>query len=58
MSAVASNGLIELDFGDFSLVVNAHSQRTRATWVSALRKWSAFRKRVLDEDYLAGRNRQ
>ena len=45
--------LFEVDFGDSVLTCNAHNERCRAAWVVALRKWSAWRKKALDEDMLA-----
>lgn len=41
--------LIELDFGDFSLIVNAHNAKNRNTWVHGMRKWAGWRKRQVDE---------
>ena len=41
--------LIEVDFGDFSLIINAHNKENRSAWVGALRKWSGIRKQQIDE---------
>ena len=49
----APSTLFSVDFGDFSLVCNAHNQPCRVAWVAALRKWSAWRKRALDQAILA-----
>jgi len=54
VSSSAPNAvLIEVDFGEFSLVVNAHNQACRTSWVQALRKWSSWRKRCVDENMFA-----
>jgi hypothetical protein len=45
--------LLKVDFGDYALVCNAHNQPCRMSWVHALRKWSAWRKRTLDQAMLA-----
>jgi hypothetical protein len=42
--------LLELDFGDFSLLLNAHNVANRNRWAATLKKWSAWRKKTLDED--------
>ena len=47
------SNLIEIDFGEFSLIVNAHNPKNRTAWVNALRKWSGWRKRNVDEEMLA-----
>jgi hypothetical protein len=47
------SNLIEIDFGEFSLIVNARNQQNRTAWVRALRKWSGWRKRMVDEDMFA-----
>lgn len=49
----ASN-LIEVDFGDFNLAVNAHNAECRGAWVKALRVWSGIRKRQRDEELFGG----
>lgn len=52
-SAATRSTMFSVDFGDFSLMCNAHNQPCRVAWVSALRKWSAWRKRALDAEMLA-----
>jgi hypothetical protein len=45
--------LFSIDFGDYALVCNAHNEQCRVAWVHALRRWSAWRKRALDQEMLA-----
>lgn len=42
--------LFEVDFGDTTLVCNAHNDRARATWTGALKKWAGIRKKAVDEE--------
>jgi hypothetical protein len=49
----APSNLIEIDFGEYSLIINAHNQKNRSAWATALRKWSGWRKRAVDEEMLA-----
>jgi len=48
------SNLIELDFGDFNLAVNAHNATCRGAWVKALRVWTGIRKRQRDEELFGG----
>lgn len=45
----APSTLLEIDFGEFALVVNAHNPKCRSAWSQGLRKWSGIRKRQVDE---------
>ena len=48
------SNLIEVDFGEFSLIFNAHNAKCRTAWVDSLRKWSGWRKRRVDDELFAG----
>jgi hypothetical protein len=48
--AAAGTVLFEVDFGDTTLVCNAHNDRARATWAGALKKWAGIRKKAVDEE--------
>ena len=48
-SGGGANALFEVDFGDVALVCNAHNPRARAAWVKGIRRWSAWRKKSVDE---------
>jgi len=45
---------LEVDFGEFSLSINAHNTKCRTEWATALRKWSGMRKRQRDEELFGG----
>jgi hypothetical protein len=55
-SAPPPSNLVEVDFGDFSLIFNAHNTKCRTSWVTQLRQWSAWRKRKLDDELFAGKD--
>ena len=45
----SSLSMFEVDFGDVTLVCNAHNDLCRSLWVKGIRRWSAWRKRSVDE---------
>ena len=49
-----NSNLIEVDFGEFSLIFNTHNAACRTAWITALRKWVSWRKRKVDEALFGG----
>ena len=42
--------LVEVDCGESILVMNAHTAQNRGAWVKMLKRWSAWRKKIVDEE--------
>jgi len=42
--------IIDIDFGEFSLLVNAHNGPNRQAWVSCIKKWSSWKKKIVDQE--------
>ena len=57
-SAPPPSNLVEVDFGDFSLIFNAHNTKCRTSWVTQLRQWSAWRKRKVDDELFLGKDEE